>query len=366
MLTQAQIAHYLVAGGFSSAESIVDGDFEVMEASRRNSNFKVVTNRGPSYLLKQLKDASAGETVANEARVYRFFQKVSTDGALLGYVPRVLQYDSDQGMLIVELLRNSRDLYEHCDRFDRIPVSTAASLGSALSTLHRITGDTLETAQQMGFVNHYPGVLYIHRPGVGVFRDNSSANIQLIRIIQSTPGFSDHLDHLRESWRVDSMIHNDIKWENCVLANHANARRSPDLRIVDWEFASLGDSCWDAGAVFSAFLGSWLLSVPISGDDSPERFLELARRPLGRMLNSIRAFWSAYRRGRRFDRVESANNLLRAVQFGAARLIQTAFERMQHSSTLSGEVVCLLQLSLNILQRPHEAAAQLLGLSTEI
>jgi aminoglycoside phosphotransferase (APT) family kinase protein len=365
MLTQAQIAHYLVAGGFSSAESIVEGDFEVLEASRRNSNFKVVSNRGPSYLLKQLKDASAGETLANEARVYRFLQEVCTDDTLLRYIPHILQYDSGQGMLVVELLRNSRDLYEHCDRFDRIPVRTAASLGRALSTLHRITGETLETAQQMGFTNHYPGVLYFHRPGVGVFRDTSSANLQLIRIVQSTPGFADHLDRLRESWRVDSMIHNDIKWENCVVSNQGHAHGSPNLKIVDWEFASLGDSFWDAGAVFSAFLGSWLLSVPVSGEDSPECFIELARRPLGRMLNSIHAFWSAYSRGRGFNRGESAQNLLRVIQFAAARLIQTAYERMQHSSTLSGEVVCLLQLSLNILQRPHEAAVQLLGLSTE-
>src|SRR5438552_17861227 len=70
MLTQAQIAHYLVRDGLVSAESIVDSDFEVVEASRRNRNCKVVSDRGPSYLLKQLKETSAGDTVANESRVY--------------------------------------------------------------------------------------------------------------------------------------------------------------------------------------------------------------------------------------------------------------------------------------------------------
>jgi len=38
---------------------------------------------------------------------------------------------------------------------------------------------------------------------------------------------------------------------------------------------------------------------------------------------------------------------------------------MQHSSVLTGNVVCLLQLSFNVLQRPREAAAQLLGLQGE-
>lgn len=66
--------------------------------------------------------------------------------------------------------------------------------------------------------------------------------------------------------------------------------------------------------------------------------------------------------GRGFDRAESAESLLRAVRYGAARLIQTAFEQTQRSAALTGNVVCLLHLSFNILQRPHEAAAQLLGL----
>jgi serine/threonine protein kinase len=366
VLTQAQIAHYLVADGLASAESITDGDFEVVEASRRNSNFKVVSDRGPSYLLKQLKEASAGDSVSNEARVYRLLQEISAGDTLLRYIPRVVNYDSNQGMLVVELLRNSRDLYEHCQRCDRIPVRDAAALGRALSSVHRITGGALDTARRAGFMNHCPGVLYIHRPGISIFRDTSSANLQVIRIVQNTPGFAESLDRLRDSWRVDSIVHNDIKWDNCVVSTEGSARAGSSLKIVDWEFACLGDSRWDAGAVFGAFLGSWILSIPVSGDDPPDHFLELARYPLSRMHNAIRAFWNAYTQGRKFNHGESAQSLLRAVQYGAARLIQTAFEQMQHSATLTGNVVCLLQLSFNILQRPREAAVQLLGLPTGV
>lgn len=366
MLTQAQIAHYLVGTGLTSVDSIVDTDFEVVEASRRNRNCKVVSDRGPSYLLKQLKEASAGDTVANEARVYNLLQKVSTGNALLRHIPRLVRYDASHGILIVDLLRNARDLHEHSQRYDRIPVVAAADLGCALSSLHSITGATLDVVRQMGFMSHCPGVLYIHRPGPGVFRDTSSANLQVIRIVQNTPGLPESLDGLRDNWRVDSIIHNDIKWDNCVFSTGKGARAGSNLKIVDWEFACLGDSCWDAGAVFSAFLASWILSIPVSGDDPPDRFLNLARYPLSRMHRAIHAFWKTYSHGRGFDRIKTAENLLRAVRYSAARLIQTAYEQMQHSSTLTGNVVCLLQLSFNILQRPHEAAVQLLGLSAEV
>src|ERR1700760_802731 len=122
MLTHAQIAHYLIADGLATTESIVDGNLEEVEATRRNSNFKVVSDRGPSYLLKQLKESSTGDTVANEARVYRFLQDMSAGDAILRYIPRVVKYDAEQRVLVVELLRNSKDLYEHCQRYDRVPV----------------------------------------------------------------------------------------------------------------------------------------------------------------------------------------------------------------------------------------------------
>jgi hypothetical protein len=53
------------------------------------------------------------------------------------------------------------------------------------------------------------------------------------------------------------------------------------------------------------------------------------------------------------------------VKYAAARLVQTGYEHMQHSSHVTGNIICLLQLSLNIMQRPSEAIAHLLGISLE-
>lgn len=98
VLTQAQIAHYLVDEGLISPESIVNGDLEVAEVSRRNYNSKIVSDRGPFYLLKQLKDDSVGQTVANEALACRLLEGLSTGNALRRYIPRVVKYDSDHGI----------------------------------------------------------------------------------------------------------------------------------------------------------------------------------------------------------------------------------------------------------------------------
>ena len=51
-LTPEEIAPYLIESGLISARSMVEGDLVVLEdASLRNSNFKVVRERGASYLI---------------------------------------------------------------------------------------------------------------------------------------------------------------------------------------------------------------------------------------------------------------------------------------------------------------------------
>lgn len=124
----------------------------------------------------------------------------------------------------------------------------------------------------------------------------------------------------------------------------------------------MGDPCWDAGSVFSEYLNFWLNSIPITGEDPPDRFVELARYPLGKMQPALRSFWWSYASAMELDGPTAYEWLVRSVRYGAARLVQTAFEYAQGSMHLTGNVVCALQLSLNMLQRPQEAAVHLLGI----
>ena len=140
-----------------------------------------------------------------------------------------------------------------------------------------------------------------------------------------------------------------------------SGRRGAGLKLVDWELASVGDPCWDIGSVFNDYLSFWLLSVPVTGQELSEESLALARYPLDKMQPAIGAFWAAYIRRMGLDAGTADEWLVRSVQFAAARLLQTAFEQMQMATQLTGNVVFFLQVSLNMLQRPLEAAISLLG-----
>lgn len=107
MLAQSQVAHYLNQNDLTSSEHFVDCDFTVTEASRRNRNFKVLSQHGPSYLLKQGIGSAATATVKHEATVYNFLQQLPAKSRLLGYIPKFIRYDSLRQILILELLRCS-------------------------------------------------------------------------------------------------------------------------------------------------------------------------------------------------------------------------------------------------------------------
>lgn len=363
MLTQRAVVSYLLRRKLISEQAIVEGELKVADASRRNLNFQVISARGPCYLLKQGVGPDGIETVGHEAAVYQRLQSSIGELGFDRYLPRFFGYDQKEQILIIEFLRDAQTLREYHDRKGRFPPTLAAALGTALGTLHRLnwTGGERD-GEDRDLKIEPPWILSIHRPRLGMLQQLSSATIQAIKIIQRFPEFCELLDDLRREWIHATPIHFDFKWDNCLIVAHRSRNRKIDLRIVDWELAGVGDPCWDVGSVFNDCLSHWLGSIPITGETPPERFIELARYPLSKMHPAIRSFWQSYAQRMELDAANSSDWLLRSVKFAAARLVQTVYEGLYHSNKLTGNAVCSLQLSLNILKRPQEATVQLLGI----
>lgn len=360
MLTQREAVSYLLQRKLLSPAHIVSGDLVVADISRRHHNYRITSNQGPNYVLKQGVGKERAAAIEREAAVY---QLLESQNGLSRSLPRFVAYDAEKHILILEFVNGAQNLREYHLQRGYFPVSLANGLGRALGTLHRLTRTTnpSEEAGQRA-PDQSPWVFSFHQPTIQFLKDCSRANLQLIEIVQQFSIFSDLLDTLREEWRIDVLIHRDIKWDNCLVFGTSPLARKSRLKIVDWELATLGDPCWDVGSVFSDYLSFWLLSMPVTGEMTPARFLDLARYPLEKMQPAIRSFWATYLQQMNLDVATSDRWLLRSVRYGAARLVQTAFEQTQMSMQLTGNIVCFLQLSLNMLQRPQEAALQLLGI----
>jgi len=380
MLDHFEVASLMLRRGLLTPVSIVDGNLQIIDASRRNRNFKVVSEDGPCYLLKEGVGVERRATLAREAAAYQLLALDSGASHFAPYIPGCYGYDSTSSILILELMPEALNFTEYHLRLGRFPYGPAIELGEALATLHQagFNSDGSQRPASTGDASPH-WVLSIHKPRASIYHDASATNIALIRILQQFPEFGRAMDDLRNEWRLSRLIHSDIKWDNLILyrgsasAGHrkitgrqSTGNRKKRFKIVDWELWTWGDPSWDVGSVFSSYLNFWLQSIPITGEDTPERLLELARYPLDAMHGAIRTFWTTYVTRMGLGRTETADELNRAVKFAAARLVQTAYEQARAASDLTGNLLCLLQVSLNMLQRPDEAALHLLGIPPQV
>ncbi len=169
----------------------------------------------------------------------------------------------------------------------------------------------------------------------------------------------EQLQLLPDLWFADCTIHNDLKWDNILVHPRDGETELTEVKIIDWEMAGIGDPCWDVGTVLSEFVAFWALSIPVVGGEPYEG---LAKYPIEDMQPAIRAFWESYAEAMEFDRATARERLIKSVRFAGARLIQTAYERTQTMTHLTPHIYLLLQLSLNIMEGPEDAAEGLFGI----
>jgi hypothetical protein len=344
---------------------VVNGDFQVVDYRRRNRNFKIIRRNYPSYFVKQVQsmEAEPVSTLQREANCYWLAQTQAGFAPLARIMPKYVGYDPARHVLIIELLAGAETLSEYYRRLGGLPETTSASLGKLIGGYHREPGVWIMDSQHNSlFARAIPWILSIHQMRPEYFRPLSGGNAQLLQLVQSYPEFHETLDALRSEWQVNSLLHGDMKWENCLVQSRGGGRDGETLKLIDWEMADLGDACWDAGALLQNFLVFWTLSLPLEAHTNPAQAVHFAQFPLDRMQPAIRSFWRAYTGVMELDTAQSRDLLLRSVRFGAARMIQSAFECLYFSPQMTPQAICLLQMSLNILQDPARATKTLLGL----
>jgi aminoglycoside phosphotransferase (APT) family kinase protein len=355
MLEQHEVAAYLLERRLVGRGSVVSGQLRIADASSRNRNFRVSGEAGESYLLKQGLAADSAETLANEAALYR--RLVASASPIAASIPRFYGHDAQRGVLILEWIAGGRDLHRHHAARAGCSRTLAAALGRALAALHGVAPD------DEALRDDAPWVLSLHRPPLDALRYLSAASIDLIAVIQEDERFAHGLDDLRDGWRVEALVHRDVKWANCIAhAPHAGGRRTR-ITLVDWEMAGWGDPALDVGSAFGEFLGHAPPPLVTEGSADPAPPGERARQRAHSPQPAVAAFWRAYVRARGLDERAAPRLLVRAVRYGAARLVQSAYEDTQETAHMTAASADSLQVAREMLLAPRAAAAGLLGIA---
>jgi hypothetical protein len=357
------VVPYLLERRLLDSRDVIWPGLSIVAAPRRNNNFKVINPGGSSLLVKQAVSPDRALTVAREASAYQVF--ATAPGPASEWIPTFHGYDDESAVLVVGLLPGAQTIGEHVAGTGRASRAIAAALGTQVAELHAFDVPAEDDAGNHSLFDGPPWILDIACPDASVLQTSSAASLQLIRLVQSSTEFCELIDGLRREWRVDSLVHRDLRWDNCLLPHRATRKRAPVV-IVDWEMYGKGDAAWDLGTLFGGYLRLWLGSVPIIGEVPLERALGQARFPLEKLHPAMRSLWDAYLSKRAATAEAPAELAIRVSRFAAANLLQTVFEMAQASMTFSPYLTYFVQLSFNILQRPAEAAVHLLGVDLDV
>jgi thiamine kinase-like enzyme len=366
IITAENIVHYLAEKNLITSESVVNGDFMVVDVTRRNRNFKILRKLDKGYFVKQIKnyDSQSISSLTREAHSYYLAQNDVTFKGLEELMPRLIHFDTMRNILILELFPESENLSEMHLRLGTFPEYIASSLGASLGTYHKNVSNTInEVRTKKVFPETLPWMLTINPQYILQIKNTDSNHFQFFSIIDKYPEFLTSIEQLRNEWQVNSLVHGDMKWDNCIVYKDADTpSENLKLKIIDWELADLGDSSWDVGAVFQTYLSLWVMSIPVTSQNNLQQSEQLTKYKIEDMQPAIKSFWNTYADTMSFDKATQTALLEKCSKYAAVRMIQTVYEQLHFTKQLTKNGIYLLQLSLNILKNPPEAITGLLGL----
>jgi len=231
-LTAYNLPQYLMSKGLISAQSVVDGDFVLAEAGRRNRNFKVLRRKQPGLFVKQIKstEAQAISTIEREAAFYRAVHSDPRYTAIAGMIPKFVDYEPSRRALALSLTENAESISEHHMRQAQIPENTARLIGNALGIAHSYGPAMMaDPATRSLFPYQAPWPMTLEQMGYSFLDNFAPIGPQLSAAIQQLPKLQPMLSALRPLWQYDSLIHGDMKWDNCLVSS----RDGVEMKVED-------------------------------------------------------------------------------------------------------------------------------------
>jgi len=354
ILTSRNLLRHLLSRGLVSSESVVDGDLVIVDASGRNRNFKVIREHSQSFFVKQVRNwnSQAVAMLQCEAACYYLARADPDFSALEPLIPELYDFDQDRQALTTAYMSGGEDLWEHLRRIGSISPEIAGELGRSFGRFHyQSEKRILNSPHCSAFPKQIPWILSAERRNSHPFKELSHATSQLFDHVDKSTQLPAALDQLRDQWHVSTLMHGDMRLENCILVSGSPLT----LKIIDWELGDLGDPRWDVGSILQAFLAPHIISLPPREEQLTLAGL-LAQPTLGNLRPAIRSFWESYARELQGS---DADLFQQCLSYGAARMVQSAYEYMQFTPELSRNALHLIEVSSDILRDPSAAAEQL-------
>ena len=317
MFDHAEAASHLLRRGLIRASG--NASVTLSRLAGRNLVYRIELDGAPPLLVKRAVDAETRRGLEREAWAYELI--ADSGNQIPPDVPQKLDFDPLSSTLVLEFLSGHRPL-DHPGGLGEFNALLAGALGGVLARLHAISPPSGDTTA--------PWILSLIHPPVGILREASREQLELIGHVQGSAIWRSALENLAGEWRPRSLVHGDLRFSNILLGKHRRSKE-PALALIDWELAGCGDPSWDTGWVIAEILAGRL--------QEPSKAFPL-----------VREFWAGYVA----EAPDSGTHarLDHTLRWSAAASLQTAYEETRWPSAKAPITDKLLEVGRSLLERP--------------
>lgn len=234
----------LLGLGVLKIDDLVENSVVISETSVSHRSFRVDVGNTRDLFVKQVDPIrSHGRNLATEAAVYRL---ALTTPALGAVVPPCHAIGADDAMIVLGSVQGT-PLSETAVAVGELDATTIAVLheyGRAVAQVHRV---------HPPMIGPDPWLLTALEPGWGVYGWLPPPCAELLMRLAATPALRHGFRRAAANWRVNGLVHGDLRWANVLVAAD---EMPPRIWLVDWELACLGDPAWDIASVLADLLAS--------------------------------------------------------------------------------------------------------------
>jgi aminoglycoside phosphotransferase (APT) family kinase protein len=224
-------ARLLLDAGVLTPASVVEAGVTIRDRSRSNRVQAVEVGSALRWFVKWGSDREADEAASaeREHRVYRLAASLGGSPAiplLVGMWDGALALEAVEGTALSAMPMPP-------------PHEVLAEAGRAIRGWHRLTA-TIATADRPPPVRAW--ILRMFSDDRPAFLGNNDAIVRLLAAIDAPTraGAEAAVDAALDVWRSSTVVHGDLRWDNCMWSEADGA-----VTVLDWEFAGWGDPAWD-------------------------------------------------------------------------------------------------------------------------
>ncbi len=357
-LTDQNVHYYLTERGLLQEGNIMQGHYMAQQShATRNNILRVHVNTGPSMFIKQCgTDTTSISVLKREASAYQLLHGHKSFADFSTGIPSLLDYDDQRNVLVTTLQPNTTSLHDHYLKTKTFPVELGARQAKLLAGYHKPLTGKKET---MAFPHQLPWVFQLNDFNAYHLFPNNTENGKFIALIQQNGVLSNELQQLKLEWKKTHFIHGDIKWVNFLIGN---GKEGPQLTLIDWELADIGDPCWDVAGLLQSYIAAWIFGFDNQQPTSYQLHAGIQSFELEHMQASIDSFLHTYAYMQGLVNGSRATWLIKVMRYTAARILQTAIEGVVFDPRIQANNMRCMQLAFNIFKDPEAALTHLLGI----